>query len=127
MRALIFLGPNMSRPEEIAAASARREEIVNQLLEFLCDRFTTAELQRYRLIANLFAIEPVVAELTSDSSTVAARTEKALAIVMCALGIAMDDSKPEPTQRQVKRREDAKERREADKEFKARFLTPKKQ
>jgi hypothetical protein len=102
-------------PEEIAAATFRREEIVAQLLEFMCDRFTTAELQRYRLIAHLFCIEPVVAELTADSSTLAARTEKALAIAMCAMAVAMDDSKPATPQRILQRNAARKESRDAEK------------
>ena len=95
----------MSRSEDVQAAAARRSEIVNSLLEFLCDNFSAKELQHYRLISHLFSIEPVIKELCADSSTIEARTEKALACAMCALTIAMDDTPPPPTERQLERRE----------------------
>jgi hypothetical protein len=108
-------------PSEITAATARRNEIVNLLLEFFTgdSTFSTKELQHYRAVASIFAIEPVVKELTGTASTRENRTELALSVAMCALSIAMDDSPPTPSQRVLKRREADLERREAAKEFKA--------
>jgi hypothetical protein len=110
---------SMSRAssEEIAAASARRTEIANTLLEVLTsDAFTTKELQHFRLVSHLFSIDPVIQELCSGSSTIEARTEKALACAMAALTIVMDDTPPPPTERQLERRE----ARAAAKEFEQR-------
>jgi hypothetical protein len=104
---------------EIAAASARRTEIVNTLLEVLTsDAFTTKELQHFRIVSHLFSIDPVIQELCSGSSTIEARTEKALACAMAALSIAMDDTPPTPSERVLKRREERREAREVDKAFK---------
>jgi hypothetical protein len=105
--------------EEIAAATARRNEIIDTLLEVLTsDAFTTKELQHFRLVSHLFSIDPVIQELCSGSSTIEARTEKALACAMAALSIAMDDTPPPPTERQLERREGQAEARAAERAFK---------
>jgi hypothetical protein len=113
----------MSRatPEEIAAATARRTEIINHLLEFLTgDAFSTKELQHFRFVGDIFSISAVIKELCANSSTTEARTELALAAAMCALNIAIDDSPPPPSQRILDRREERRESRAAAKEFEQR-------
>ena len=104
---------------EVLAATARRTEITNALLELLTsDAMSTKELQHYRFIGDIFSIAPVIQELCSGSSTIEARTEKALACAMAALTIAMDDTPPPPTERQLERREAQAEARAAERQFK---------
>jgi hypothetical protein len=104
---------------EVLAATARRTEITNALLELLTsDAISTKELQHYRFVGDIFSIAPVIQELCSGSSTIEARTEKALACAMAALAIAIDDTPPAPTERQLARREERREAREAERAFK---------
>jgi hypothetical protein len=113
---------SMSRAssDEIAAATARRNEIVNALLEVLTGpAFTTRELQHYRFVGEIFQVNSVVQELCSSASSLEGRTELSLSVALAALAIAIDDTPPSPTERVLKRREADKERREADKQFRA--------
>jgi hypothetical protein len=101
--------------EEVLAATERRNEIINALLEVLTGPvFSTKELQRLRFVSEIFAIAPLIEELCASASTIEGRTELALAAAMCALNITMDSDPPAPSQRVIERRE----AREAEKQFK---------
>jgi hypothetical protein len=100
---------------EVTAATARRNEIVNALLEVLTsDAFTTKELQHYRFVGEIFQVSSVVRKLCSSASSLEGRTELSLSVALAALAIAIDDTPPGPSERVLKRRE----AREADKAFK---------
>ena len=105
--------------EEVAAATARREEIVNGLLELLTrPLFSTKELRHYQAVSAIFGVEPVVRELTGVASTLEGRTELLISVAMAALQIAIDSTPPAPSQRIIERREARRESREAERELK---------
>jgi hypothetical protein len=105
--------------EEALAATARRNEIVLQLLELLTsDSFTTKELQHYRFVGEIFQVNSVVREMCSSASSLEGRTELALSGALAALAIAIDDTPPAPTQRHAERKEARRESRDAERAFK---------
>lgn len=103
------------KKDEVEAATAKRMAIVDQLLELLTGpAISSKELGRLRFVSVVFGIAPVIKELCNASS-VEGRCELALAAALCALNVALDDTPPQPSERQLER----KERREASKQFEA--------
>jgi hypothetical protein len=101
--------------EEIQLGRDRRDRIINFILEY----FTGPEIDRktlghFRFIAEMFGITAKVKEMCGASS-IQGRQELAVTIALAALNVAIDDSPPPPSERQLERRE----RREAAKQFEA--------
>jgi hypothetical protein len=109
----------MSR-EEVQAATARRKEIVFQLLEFMTSSaFSTRELEHFRAVGSIFNIQPVIAGLCGQASTLEGRCELALSACLAALSISIDETPPVPPQRVLDRREARAADRAATKDFAA--------
>jgi hypothetical protein len=109
-------------PDEIAAATKRRKEITETLLEVMTGpSFTTKDVRHFQAVSAIFGIDAVVREICSQASNLESRTELALSICLASLAIAIDDTPPPPSDRILKRREQAAERREVEREFKAKL------
>jgi hypothetical protein len=113
MSASVVLMSATHSKAEIQLSQERRDAILNFLLEWLTgDQIDSKTLGHFRFIGEMFSITPKVKEMCRASSF-QGRQELCLSVALAALNLALDDSPPEPSQRQLERRE----RREAEKQW----------
>jgi hypothetical protein len=106
--------------EEIRLSQDRRDAILTFVLDYFTgDQIDRRTLAHFAFLAEVFGITAKVKEMVKTASSIQGRQELALSLAISALNIALDDSPPEPSQRQLDRRKS----RSAAKEFEQRVAS----
>ena len=103
--------------DEVRLSQERRDAILTFVLDYFTgDQIDRRTLAHFAFIAEVFGVNAKARDMVKTASSIQGRQELALSLAISALNIALDDSPPEPSQRQLDRREP----RSAAKEFEQR-------